>query len=79
VVVVPNYNDPKDAIENGIIQELYPDKTLVVRDSRNMLANGGMVHCITEQQPQTIMAVGINECDDNKKGALMGLIDVLVS
>ena len=67
VVVVPNYNDPKDAIENGIIQELYPDKTLVVRDSRNMLANGGMVHCITEQQPQKIMAVEINECDDNKK------------
>ena len=77
VVLVPNYNDPKDAIANAIIQELYPDKNVVGIDSRNMLANGGMVHCITQQQPQTIMPVGINESKDTKKGALIRVIDVL--
>ena len=27
-VLVPNYNDPNDAVANNIIQQLYPDKRL---------------------------------------------------
>jgi len=52
VVLVPNYNDPNDAVANGIIQTLYPTRTVVGIDVRNLYENGGMVHCVTQQQPQ---------------------------
>ena len=51
MVLVPNYNDPNDAVANGIIQELYPNRTVVGIDVRNLYENGGMVHCVTQQQP----------------------------
>jgi len=51
-VLVPNYNDPNDAVANNIIQQLYPGKQVVGIDCRNLFANGGMVHCVTQQQPQ---------------------------
>ena len=52
VVLVPNYNDPNDATANAIIQKLYPAKTIVGIDVRNLYANGGMIHCVTQQQPK---------------------------
>ncbi|MGE8434324.1 agmatine deiminase family protein [Chryseobacterium joostei] len=51
-VLVPNYNDPNDVIANRIIQQLYPDKKVIGIDCRNLFANGGMVHCVTQQQPK---------------------------
>lgn len=51
-VLVPNYNDPNDAIANAIIQALYPNRTVVGIDVRNLYQNGGMVHCVTQQQPK---------------------------
>ena len=51
-ILVPNYNDPNDAIANQIIQNLYPAKTVVGIDVRNLYANGGMIHCVTQQQPK---------------------------
>ena len=50
-ILVPNYNDPNDAIANAIIQTLYPTRTVVGIDVRNLYENGGMVHCVTQQQP----------------------------
>jgi agmatine deiminase len=51
VVLVPNYNDPADAIANSIIQSYYSDRIVVGIDVRNLYENGGMVHCVTQQQP----------------------------
>ncbi len=51
-VLVPNYNDPNDAVANSLIQALYPTRTVVGIDVRNLYANGGMIHCVTQQQPQ---------------------------
>nr|WP_226904992.1 agmatine deiminase family protein [Pedobacter schmidteae] len=51
-VLVPNYNDPNDAVANKIIQGIYPGKKVVGIDCRNLFANGGMVHCVTQQQPK---------------------------
>jgi agmatine deiminase len=51
-VLVPNYNDPNDAIANQIIQKLYPTRTVIGIDVRNLYANGGMTHCVTQQQPK---------------------------
>ena len=54
VVLVPNYNDPNDAAANSIIQTLYPSRTVIGIDCRNLYENGGMVHCVTQQQPVAI-------------------------
>lgn len=51
-VLVPNYNDPNDPVANAIIQTLYPTRTVVGIDVRNLYENGGMVHCVTQQQPR---------------------------
>jgi agmatine deiminase len=51
-VLVPNYNDPNDAVANQIIQKLYPTRTVIGIDVRNLYANGGMIHCVTQQQPK---------------------------
>lgn len=51
-ILVPNYNDINDKIANKIIQDLYPDRTVVGIDVRNLYANGGMIHCVTQQQPK---------------------------
>jgi agmatine deiminase len=51
-ILVPNYNDPNDVVANAKIQALYPTRTVVGIDVRNLYANGGMIHCVTQQQPQ---------------------------
>ncbi|HQD08436.1 MAG TPA: agmatine deiminase family protein [Flavihumibacter sp.] len=51
-VLVPIYNDPNDAVAMAKIQTLYPTRKVVGIDVRNLYANGGMVHCVTQQQPQ---------------------------
>lgn len=50
-VLVPEYNDPNDIVAKNILQSLYPTRTVVGIDVRNLYANGGMVHCVTQQQP----------------------------
>ncbi|KMN42252.1 agmatine deiminase family protein [Bacillus sp. LK2] len=54
VVLVPNYNDPNDKIANETIQKLYPDRKIVGIDVRELYKNGGMIHCITQQQPVSL-------------------------
>lgn len=50
-VIVPIYNDPNDAVALQLLQSLYPTRTVVGIDFRNVYANGGMTHCVTQQQP----------------------------
>jgi agmatine deiminase len=50
-ILVPNYNDPNDVTANTLIQTLYPTRTVVGIDVRNLYENGGMIHCVTQQQP----------------------------
>jgi agmatine deiminase len=52
VVLVPNYNDPNDAVANQLIQSIYPTRKVIGIDVRNLYANGGMIHCVTQQQPK---------------------------
>lgn len=60
VVLVPNYNDSNDAVANSIIQGLYPNRTVIGIDVRNLYENGGMIHCVTQQQPIDQNASSIN-------------------
>lgn len=50
-VLVPTYNDPNDAVAIAKLQQLYPDRKVVGIDVRNLYENGGMIHCVTQQQP----------------------------
>ncbi|WP_288438719.1 agmatine deiminase family protein [uncultured Chryseobacterium sp.] len=36
---------------NKIIQDQYPGRKVIGIDVLNLYENGGMVHCITQQQP----------------------------
>lgn len=51
VVLVPHYGDPMDMVALDIIQDLYPSRTAVGIACQDMLQWGGMVHCVTQQQP----------------------------
>lgn len=50
-VLVPIYNDPNDVVALNILKAVYPGKTVVGIDCRNLYEQGGMVHCVTQQQP----------------------------
>lgn len=50
-VLVPTYSDPNDSLALKKLQTLYPNRTIVGIDFRNVYANGGMTHCVTQQQP----------------------------
>ncbi|WP_422388912.1 agmatine deiminase family protein [Helicovermis profundi] len=56
VILVPNYNDPNDETANEIISSLYPNHKVVGIDVRELYKYGGMIHCVTQQQP-----IGISE------------------
>lgn len=51
VILVPNYDDENDKIANKILQDLYSDKEVIGIDVRDLYADGGMIHCVTQQQP----------------------------
>lgn len=59
VVLVPWYNDPNDDVAIGILQDLYPDREVVGVDVRNLYFGGGMVHCVTQQQPVGLDPVAV--------------------
>ena len=76
VVLVPTYNDPNDANALSIIQSQYPNRTVLGIDSRNLYFNGGMVHCVTQQQPVDLNSTSILETVlENKE--LLRVVDVL--
>ncbi|MBO6514993.1 MAG: agmatine deiminase family protein [Bacteroidia bacterium] len=50
-VLVPVYNDPNDEMALSALRDLYPNRRVVGIDCRNVYADGGMIHCITQQQP----------------------------
>jgi agmatine deiminase len=60
-VLVPNYNDPNDSLANSIIQTFYPGRTVIGIDVRNLYENGGMVHCVTQQQPAASTNTGLED------------------
>ncbi len=51
VVLVPNYEDENDKVANAIIQKYYPNREVIGIDVRDLYADGGMIHCVTQQQP----------------------------
>jgi agmatine deiminase len=75
-VLVPIYNDPNDSIALSIIQNLYPSKTVVGIDCSNMFYEGGMVHCVTQQQPISLVSTNMIQINNHNKH-LINTIDIL--
>lgn len=48
--------DKADARAREILGEAYPGRRIVSVDARELFARGGGVHCITQQQPKTVVA-----------------------
>jgi agmatine deiminase len=51
VVIVPIFDDPHDAEALRILQEQFPDRTVVGVNARAMVEGYGTFHCGTQQQP----------------------------
>jgi agmatine deiminase len=52
-VIACGYQDPQDDQAREILAEAYPDREIVMLDACAILARGGGIHCITQQQPQS--------------------------
>jgi len=52
VVVVPVFDDPHDKEALRIIQDLFPDRSVVGIDARALVEGYGTFHCATQQQPR---------------------------
>jgi len=50
-ILAPSFADPNDVIAEQILQELFPNRKVIMLPSREILLGGGNIHCITQQQP----------------------------
>ncbi len=51
VVLIPEYRDANDSFAIEILSEMYPERKVVPIDVTALYQYGGMLHCITQQQP----------------------------
>ena len=51
VVLVPVFNDPNDTQALGILQDLFPRRTIVGIRCDEVVAGLGAIHCVTQQEP----------------------------
>jgi agmatine deiminase len=50
-LILCGFDDPNDLLAVKVLQEVYPDRKIVVVDARPLFSRGGGIHCITQQQP----------------------------
>jgi len=53
IVLVPVYGDVNDAIAKSIIAEYFPDREIIGIPAYGVAELGGMMHCVTQQQPMS--------------------------
>lgn len=51
-IIMPLFDDAKDAEARDKLQELFPDRKIVGVPAREIILGGGNVHCITQQVPK---------------------------
>ena len=51
VLLVPSYGDPNDVVAERVLQGVYPNKRIVSVNMKEVLKDGGAIHCVTQQQP----------------------------
>ena len=50
-IIMSSFNDPADDQAKEMIQQIFPNRTIVQIPSLPLFAGGGGIHCITQQQP----------------------------
>ncbi len=50
-VILCKFDDHNDHVAQGILQQAYPDRDVILVDALEIFARGGGIHCITQQQP----------------------------
>ncbi len=50
-LVLPSFDDPRDAEAVSVMQKVFPDRRIVQVPSLDIVEGGGGLHCITMQQP----------------------------
>jgi agmatine deiminase len=50
-VLLPTFADSNDEIALSILQKLFPDRSVIGIDSRELIWGLGAFHCLTQQQP----------------------------
>ena len=50
-VILCGFDDENDAKAVEILEQVYPERKIVLVDARALFARGGGIHCITQQQP----------------------------
>jgi agmatine deiminase len=52
VVLVPAFDDPNDSVAAEQLQSIYPNREVVSIPFTEVYRDGGLIHCVTQQQPQ---------------------------
>ncbi len=55
-VLVPTYHLPQDAEALHIIQQLFPDRSVIGIDCRSLILQHGSLHCVTMQYPAGVVS-----------------------
>lgn len=76
-VLVPEYGDPMDQVALDIIQGLYPARTAVGINCQNMSQWGGMVHCVTQQQPLGATSPVVGAPEAIPEGEIVRVLDAI--
>ncbi|MFZ2288935.1 MAG: agmatine deiminase [Halopseudomonas yangmingensis] len=50
-IIAPAFDDPHDQAARELLEQLFPDRRVVMVPGREILLGGGNIHCITQQQP----------------------------
>jgi agmatine deiminase len=51
-IVIPRFDDPRDADAERVLRGVFPELALVVVPALDIVRGGGGIHCITQQQPR---------------------------
>ncbi|GAA2145127.1 agmatine deiminase family protein [Kitasatospora kazusensis] len=51
-VILCAFDDPRDQVAAAVLADAYPGRKIELVDAREIFANGGGIHCITQQQPK---------------------------
>ena len=54
VVLVPVFDDPKDAAALGILRDLFPRRNVIGLRCKEVVAGLGAIHCVTQQEPASV-------------------------
>jgi agmatine deiminase len=57
-VLVPTYQDPKDAAALAVVGQAFPDRAIIGIDCLPLILQHGSLHCVTMQLPEGALAKG---------------------